>query len=325
MRSQLTRAWCNELGKTVTIDEAHQIATQHRPPLRFTFSCPDRECRSLFRPKVVGALYRQDVSVENRRARYFRVHPDTPHRPGCPEIVNAGQTSKPRVAAERADPIKATNHIDEFRPREDDGPMATSHSRPRTEHVVVDDTEAITPVRVSSGAGATIDHRMERLLAVYQRLDPDERRLTPLMFDGQALTYFNAFVSPRHLLERELNARRIVRGNARYGWDERGAWILEWYDSLARLPPCQGLSTLRLELPLSRLDRTAAGRRLMAMLTDQSSERAHYFLVAALGRIEAAREGGYEMHLASLFNLALVRQYTNRGRSENATQTATRS
>jgi hypothetical protein len=306
MRYEFTRAWCDELGRTVTIDEAYQAATKTEPPRVFTFRCPDPRCRAANENSViVGANYRVDVQLQGRkRMRYFRSDDRHPHIAGCSCLVST-KTRTPTLLPESEDPPKSSDVVDAFVPATNDGPPPRTTRTPTTPRVpgVGPDTSQVRVIP----SGSTAEIRLWRVASTFRRLHANgtlrDHRLTVA---GETLTYYSGVLPPQ-LLRPSESMRRVLHGGAkvdRVANDLGAGYVLTFYDELVKFNPNENKRSLRIELDVGRLAASARGHRLSGEI-DQLMDDHRYVEAFIFGTIEPHEDGGYEVILDSLFNVAV--------------------
>jgi hypothetical protein len=307
MRYEFTRAWCDELGRTVTIDEAYREATKAIPPRVLTFRCPDPQCRAANRNSViVGANYRVDVQLQGRkRMRYFRSDDRHLHIDGCSCMVST-KTRASSLVPESEDPPKTCDVVDAFVPATNDGPPPKTTRMPTARKVLGVDPEPSQ--RRVAPSGSTAEMRLWRVVSTFRRLQSDRTlRDYRLTVAGETLTYYSGVLPPQLLWPSE-SRRRILHGGARVdrvAGDLGVGYVLTFYDQLAKFEPNSDERALRIELDGGRLAASARGHRLSGELNQLMDEN-RYVEAFTFGTIEPHEDGGYEVILDSLFNVAVL-------------------
>jgi hypothetical protein len=322
-------AWCDQLQDTISIVRARDYAMSFDPPARLTFRCADAKCRASANPAVSGVLYRVDLpSSGARRSPYFSTARGQRHRDGCNRHeYGCGAALADPVRTIGPDATKRTNVIDVFVSRQGDGPKARNPGGSG-------DSEPSDAAAESSGrvrrpaSGLSGEFRVGRLWDIYVSLaDAQSRAQATVLFNGQEISYLDLFIDSRDLPPAQIDGSRIIFGKARYSRSaNRSAFLLEFYEPLSLFSPIgpgQAKSRqLQIRLPIDRLRRSMVGLDLLAQLTASGTERAHYFLVAALGTVQPAPVTGYAVELVSLFDVHLLPLMTKKSMSENMMATA---
>lgn len=98
----ITEAYCEELGRNLTIKEAHEeYFKQNLPRKRFTFRCSDPKCRQELNPEVIGRNYsKTKVKLAPCYAEKF----GDPHIQDC--IWVKGDADKKRGRKAEKKPVK---------------------------------------------------------------------------------------------------------------------------------------------------------------------------------------------------------------------------
>lgn len=302
MRYEFTHAWCEELRRSVTIDEAYSDACQLSPPRVFTFRCPDDRCRAANNPLIVAVNYRVDVHQAGRkRMRYFRSDDSHPHSRGCTCLVSTAKRMGPTVVPMSSDPVKATDVVDAFVPATNDGPPpGAGRSRPAGESVDDDGADR-------AGDGHTTERRLARVASAYKRLrEAEALRDYQLVIAGETYSYYSGVLTPRMLRPYEV-LHRIVRGNAkleRKGTEPDSAWVLDFYDQLDNFAENQDSRSLSIDLDDARLKASARGIRVAAELEQLHGDHT-YVEAFFFGDVREHGDGGYAVILNSLFNLVI--------------------
>jgi hypothetical protein len=305
MRYEFTRAWCDELGRAIAIDEAYRESTKTTPPRVFTFRCPDPRCRTAHGTSViVGANYRVDVQLQGRkRMRYFRSDDRHPHIAGCSCLVSTTKRI-PSLPPESEDPTKSSDVVDAFVPATNDGPPPKATRLLTQPNVSGVEPDLSRRVR----SGITEEMRLWRVASTFRRLYAErtlrDHRLTVA---GETLTYYSGVLRPQMLWPDE-SARRIVHGGAkvdRVANDVGVGYVLTFYDQLLKFGQSGEERSLRIELDGSRLSASARGQRLTGEL-DQLIDGHRYVEAFTFGAVEPHEDGGYEVILDSLFNVAVL-------------------
>ena len=302
MRYEFTHAWCEQLGRAVTIEEAYVQACAISPPRVFTFRCPDDRCCTANSPLIAAANYRVDVHQGGRkRMRYFRSDDRHPHIRGCTCEVSAVKRVRPSAPPMSSDPVKATDVVDAFVPATNDGPPPSA-GKPRVAGQPAAEDEAN-----GTGTGHTTERRLARVASVFQRLRADDAlRDNQLLIAGETYSYYRGVLPPKLLRPHEV-LRRIVRGNAkleRAAPDPDSGWVMSFYDQLEYFEPHRDSRSLRIDLDGGRLKASARGVRIAAEIERLHDDRA-YAEVFFFGDIQERRDAGYAVLLDSLFNLVV--------------------
>jgi hypothetical protein len=302
VRYEFTHAWCEQLRRCVTIDEAYTEACAVSPPLVLTFRCPYAPCRIANNPLIAAANYRVDVHQGGRkRMRYFRSDDQHPHIRGCTCEVSTVKVLKPPAPTMSSDPIKATDVVDAFAPATNDGPPPTA-GKPRVagQPTTADKANDI-------GTGHTTERRLSRVASVYHRLRADDAlRANQLVIAGGTYSYYSGVLTPKLLRPHEV-LHRIVRGNAKLERVASGSysgWMMSFYDRLEHFEPLGGSYSLKIELDDVRLKASARGISIAADIERLHDERT-YAEVFFFGDIQEQGDAGYMVLLDSLFNLVI--------------------
>jgi hypothetical protein len=314
LKTQLTRAWCDEMGEEVTIDDAYRFATSFTPPIKLTFRCPDRLCREQTGALVAGANYKVDLPRGGRkRMRYFRAVADQVHRIDCTALISLESRKGKLTQLPGHDATKVSDVIDRFAPRSGDGPppeVQASATRP---------SRGTTHGRLPA-SGVSEDHRLDRLMAVHERLQNYRaRRSNALMIDGRPTNYADAFASPRSLTPTAAPVLVFGGANLRFVRAE-SSWLFTFFEDLQLFPGPGYQQTLTVRMSLDRLEGSAAGLQLMSRLHEYKQKSMDYLDVAAYGTVHAIAEGGYAMLLDSLFNFAMRPRRTHRTPHSSSSQ-----
>jgi len=92
-----SKAFCVELKRNISIDEAHfyYFSQDEGNRKRLNFRCGDPKCREIKDPLVVGVLYdRKDEPGNKLKSPHFREHSAHPHIDGCTWINDLRQISE---------------------------------------------------------------------------------------------------------------------------------------------------------------------------------------------------------------------------------------
>lgn len=116
---RITRAFCVELNKEVSIAAARREYLSLEPPRnRFTFLCTNEECREL-KAKITGVNYYVNPQESTQiQAAHFRANPKDEHSSNCEWIEHGaagdGGKSRPGETEDQAKVRRAKRKLDDY-------------------------------------------------------------------------------------------------------------------------------------------------------------------------------------------------------------------
>lgn len=302
--TRIAHAFCRQLDRLVTIDEARSAFTHAQDITRYDFYCAEPACAA-FKIRIAGVNYRVDASTGRKLVEnHFRRWDD--HLPGCPyadaPAPVAGEADAHGRHGHRTQPL-ASELIDAFDPPVDDLPgfehsrdeepaVAPGHARVRR--------ESDHPMPAAGHARRVRTSDLTKLVDTYRealtRLSSRELAERRLAIAGEGwvpLTAYFMRIGSAH----EGPPLRVHYGGARliryYG---RG-FKLRFYDTYREKPVYLYVASAAV--------RTATES---AVLVDRlgAMERGEYSTVYALGRMDAALDNAsYSIAVTDLRRLVL--------------------
>jgi hypothetical protein len=249
----ITRAFCVELGRVVTITEARREFLSRIPPLgAFTFQCDDQACISttLTPVLITGVNYRfaAEEKVKYKAAHFRHEHG---HRVGCRWVLDSENigTMQPVPAHDGAKIFKTARSksndlVTAFDP--------TIRSKPRTLAVATAMDEAGDGPRqrpdsaimgiglkINSKDGETRTHDLERLVESFvearSSLDPESFRKLSLKIKGSKQTTYREYFQQIQYCDSD-TLTGITYGGVVFIQDYATGFKLSFFDSIRNYP-----------------------------------------------------------------------------------------
>lgn len=288
---RITRAYCVELERTITVNEARREFLSLDPPIdRFNFLCSDEKCR-VKGTRVIGVNYRESAREDTKFVTaHFRLQDE--HQADCEwvrlpaeseniEGLLPGETQS--IAHMRKTRKKLTDFIDIFDPRVD-APFtkpekSVGNDQSSDQSVSAKDSIRAQKSETSGEVGLTKTNDLERLVETYLEaksiLSIEECRQLELRIvsDGKIrlMDYFC------HLSHAKMNSEnRVFYGGAklkRYGLGFR----FDFFDKIDG-------DSVSLYVPANMMETYRHKRYIETILSQAPDVR--YFTVYALGRFE---------------------------------------
>ncbi len=182
----INRAFCVELQRIMTINEAHRCYFEPAPAARrrFTFLCSDKICRErdeggeTIRTKVTGVNYDKSPKEEDY---YLKPHfrSNTPHSPNCEWLKSSTTQIGGQCGGDdpnREISPKSSDVIDIFLPDTDEAakPIGGGSDGSITE------TEIIEEPNIIQTKNLNVTSCLENVVDSYLFLSPDQKRSTHL-------------------------------------------------------------------------------------------------------------------------------------------------
>jgi len=315
----IEEAYCSEIEAVINIYEAKEeyFSQPAGSRKRLTFYCPDAKCRASHNPLVVGVNYSQ-LAEDGKKYRqmHFRASPKHPHSDSCILRDENELLSDLDEADEgrhkRAKRPKAADIVDVFHPNTSDREIITRNKRVLVKCTQEDDSgnfvsdeQSLTIRR--SNRGITRTSKLERVVNGWSTLDGDTKRRSKITIAGRDMSYYSALVRVENLFPSE-NGLKIVYGGARVSLFPKAqpkyAYI-NFFDKCEKFDDVGADRRLTIALSFTRVEKYVGGK-LIRELLNESTKRAHYLKVFALGAIKPeVKRGGYLLELGSLDNLVL--------------------
>lgn len=290
---KITRAYCVELDRLITIHEARRAFLSLEPPVdKFNFLCSDEKCRAKG-TRIIGVNYKESAreSIKFVTA-HFRLQDE--HQSDCEWVLPSvemeyiddllpGETQD--IAQARRTRKKLTDFIDIFDPRVDDQRQKPDRSFKNAETPEQGDLEKNSIRAQNSGASneasLTQTNDLERLVETYLEAksllnNEDFRRLELRIVNSGKIRLTDYFCRLSHAT---LDTRsRVLYGGAnlvkRYGLGFR----FNFYDKINGDP-------VNLYIPTDTMMKYRHKKYIESILCQAPDVR--YFTVYALGHLEA--------------------------------------
>jgi hypothetical protein len=216
-------AYCEEVKRNITLDEAHILYFQQEEVSRkrFTFRCADPRCRTMLQPLIVAALYdKMDIPGEKQRSPYYREHPSHPHINSCTWVNDRSKSPlttqhEPTVSALSGSVLEDLGLI--FKPKRPAG---------NGNHIM---SESKLPSQSLDAAIADLGKKnesknttkpptskfMANVAAKYLRYTAEQRKAFPLSIEGIAKGTFFSICMPIQGFHPHYQNERIYHGKVR--------------------------------------------------------------------------------------------------------------
>ncbi|MDA8149932.1 MAG: hypothetical protein M0041_02160 [Nitrospiraceae bacterium] len=289
---RITRAYCVELDRTITISEARREFLSLDPPIgKFNFLCSDEKCRAKG-TRVTGVNYRESAREAIKFVTaHFRLQDE--HQSDCEWVLPSVESEyiddllpgeKQDIAHARRTRKKLTDFIDIFDPRVDDQQQKAERSLKNAQSPDQGELEK-NSIRaenseISDEASLTKTNDLERLVETYLEAKSllsyeDCRRLELRIVNSGKIRLTDYFWRLSHATLDTRN--RVLYGGAnlvkRYGLGFR----FNFYDKINGCP-------VNLYIPTHTMMKYRHKKYIESILGQAPNVR--YFTVYALGQLE---------------------------------------
>jgi len=244
---RILRAYCIELGRSVTADEARrEYLSRDNPPSEFHFFCESAACVSQEKKvRISCANYRKFASEGTKFVTtYFRRWDD--HTPSCYyfDTGNENNDQQPDKDGNRKRRIsKETDFVDEFDPRpEKERPSAGNTSRTTSKTEPNEDrTKDVFSKNDNRGKNKTRTIFLEKLVDTYeearQKLPREEFFSLKVRLTGIGNVLVHKYF--KHISQASLDgSRKVYFGKAKFDdWFGKG-FRLKFIDKINGFPVC---------------------------------------------------------------------------------------
>jgi hypothetical protein len=309
---RITKAYCVDLQRVVTITEARQEYFSQEPKKDLHFLCSTEDCRKLGPKKtgvkVTGVNYRVPPQEDaNRQNPHFRANPVDVHDPSCEwvreeeadsVVLDASQLSIANRAKRKLD-----DHVDVFDP-ETGGHDAVEDDEAIHDELSSARSDVVTPSASTRKFGAQPrklrSNSLERLVQYYRsaRAELSEEEFEALTIQVKGMKEMPLYAYFRSIEKVKLGENdRVIHGGARYKKFGMG-FRFSFYDKFENKPISLYISPEQM--------RKYRYRGYWEELF-KSSEQVRYYRVYALGNLVQSEKGdGYNFIVDDLRKLAIV-------------------
>lgn len=289
--SRITRAYCQQLDRVVTIDVARREFLSEEPAKeRYDFLCSERSCQEIG-IRVIGVSYRTAAIDEDKYvAAHFRHHDQ--HLPDCPFAAVEDELLTRMSSETEADFVgrlahrKLSDFVDEFDPGTDEDAQAEAAPVPvegETSRGGGAGRPAATKPRPLQ-PGRTTTRYLDRLVDTYlearSQLSPAEFQALEITVKGQGPIRLASYF--RSLKSMPLDTQgRVIFGGARFERAYGSGFRLRFYDEVQGRPVF--LYVAPSQMAAYRY------RKYLRSIIEQSGDQ-YYFQVFALGVLKAHPE-----------------------------------
>jgi hypothetical protein len=289
--SRITRAYCEQLDRVVTIDEARREFLSEEPAKeRYDFLCSERDCHETG-VRVIGVAYRTAAHDDDKYiAAHFRHQDD--HLPDCPfavvedELLIRQPDESESAFVERLARRKLTDLVDEFDPTT--GEEAEVVASPGVATMAAtsgsDSGQPASTKPKPLQRGRTTTRYLDRLVDTYlearSQLSPEEFQALEISIKGQGRIRLSNYF--RALKNMPLDTEgRVIFGGAVFVRPYGIGFLLRFYDTVQTRPAF--LYVAPAQMAAYRY------RKYLASIIEQGRDN-HYFQVFALGELKANAE-----------------------------------
>lgn len=323
----ITRAYCVELDREVTISEARlEYLALEFPPAKFRFLCSDPNCwDGADGPGVmiVGANYRTPAEHGAKyRTPYFRREPrSSEHRDGCMWItcdadsVKGGNALTDEEIARQEARRKMTDLVDVFDPRNEDelksAGVGTNQLIKEYDNTSNSDHARFKKINQNDRGGITVTSQFHRLVESFReakrKLSKEEFNRLYLKIKGERITRWNKYFTQLRFSMNDAGHQHdgVIYGGARLYKRYGNGFALQFFDKLNDYPVSLYVSSEQLRN--YRLSRSFT-RVIDTLEQGQNNGRRPYVTVYTMGGfVPGQKEGTLSLVVKDLrhFYLAL--------------------
>jgi hypothetical protein len=308
---RITKAYCVELQRIVTITEARQEYFSREPKKDLHFLCSTEGCRKLGPKetgvKVTGVNYRVPPQEDaNHQNPHFRANPVDEHDPDCEWVGEEGGSDALDMSqqgiASRAK-RKLNDHVDVFSPdvAGDDEAEGSGKGPDELSPAKSDEATPRASARKFGAQPRTLrSNSLERLVQYYRsaRAELSEEEFEALTIQVKGMKEMPLYAYFRSIEKVKLGENdRVVHGGARYKKFGTG-FRFNFYDKFENKPISLYVSPEQMRKYRYR----GYWEELFKL-----SEQVRYYRVYALGNLVQAEKGdGYNFIVDDLKKLAIV-------------------